>query len=173
MVEEDKIREYLSKLDIHLSMGSDGMHPQVLRELADVIAKPLSIIFAQLCQLGEVSRDQRKANVTPVFSKGKKEDMRNYRPVSLTSVPGNVMKQLSLETISRHMKEKKIIKSSQHGFTKEKSCLTNLISFDKEMTCLMDEWGAVDIVFLDFINAFYNVPNKMLIGKLLKYVLDQ
>lgn len=95
MVEENKIREYLSKLNIHMSIGSDGMHSQVLRELANVIAKPLSIIFAQLCQLGEVSRDQRKANVTPVFSKGKKKDMRNYRPVSLTwerdktAKPGN------------------------------------------------------------------------------------
>lgn len=82
-------------------------------------------------------------------------------------------KQLSLETISRHMKEMKIIKSSQHGFTKEKSCLTNLISFDKEMTCLMDEWGAVDIVFLDFFNAFYNVSNKIPLEQLLKYGLDQ
>ena len=47
MVEEDQVREYLSSLDIHKSMGPDGMHPQVLRELADVIVRPLSTILDQ------------------------------------------------------------------------------------------------------------------------------
>ena len=61
--------------------------------------------------------DKRKADVTPVFRKGKKEDPGNYRPVSLTSVPGKVMEQLILETISRHMKD---IRSCQQGFTKGK-----------------------------------------------------
>ena len=45
LVEEDQIREYLSNMDIHKPMGSDGIHPQVLRERADVIVRLLSIIF--------------------------------------------------------------------------------------------------------------------------------
>ncbi|GAB0178742.1 mitochondrial enolase superfamily member 1 [Grus japonensis] len=45
LAEEDRVREHLGKLDIHESMGPDGMHPQVLRELADVIGMPLTITF--------------------------------------------------------------------------------------------------------------------------------
>ena len=52
----------------------------VVRELADVIAEPLSIIFERSWRTGQVPKDWRKANVTPVFKKGKKEDPGNYRP---------------------------------------------------------------------------------------------
>jgi len=69
-----------------------------------------------------VPEDWRKDNVTPVSTKGKKEDLGNYRPVSLTSVPGKVMEQLILDVISKQVEEKKVIRSSQHGFTKGKSC---------------------------------------------------
>lgn len=94
MVEEDQAREYLSKLDILNPMGSDGLHPQVLRELADVIVRPPSIIFDQSWQLGEVPENWRKANVTHIFKKSKKENPQNYRLVSLTFIPRKVIKPL-------------------------------------------------------------------------------
>ncbi|GAB0183184.1 mitochondrial enolase superfamily member 1 [Grus japonensis] len=120
LVKEDQVRDHLGKLDTHKCMGLDGMHSQVLKELADVIAKPLSIIFERSWRIGEVPKDWRKANVTPVFKKGKKEDPGNYRSASLTSIPGKVMEQLILEVISKHVEEKKVIRSGQHGFTKGK-----------------------------------------------------
>jgi len=79
-------------------MGPDGMHPQVLRELADVIAEPLFIISERSWRTGEVPEDWRRANVTSLFKKGKKEDPGNYRQVSLTSIPGKVMEQLLLRS---------------------------------------------------------------------------
>jgi len=77
LVKEDCVRDRLSDLDVHKSMGSEGMHPRVLRELVDVIAEPLSIIFERSGRTGEVPEDWRKANVTPIFRKGKKEDPGN------------------------------------------------------------------------------------------------
>ena len=115
--------------------------------------------------------DWRKANATADFKKGK-EDPQNYRLASLTLIPGMVMKQLIIGTISRHMKDKKVIRNSQHGFTKGNACLTNLITFDDKMTGLVDEGRAMDIVCLDFHKAFDTVSLKILIDKLLIYGPD-
>ena len=129
LVEDGVVREHLSRINAHKSMGPDGMHPHVQRELAEVIAELLSIIFDRSWRTEGVPEDWRIASVTPVFKKGKKEDLGNYSPVSITSVPGKVLEQLVLDAISKQLEEKKFMRSSQHGFTKGKSCLTNLLAF--------------------------------------------
>ncbi|TRZ07059.1 hypothetical protein HGM15179_020050, partial [Zosterops borbonicus] len=61
--------------------------------------------------------------------KGPKKDPDNYTPFSLTSVPGKIMEQIILSAIMQHVQDNQVIKPSQHGFRKVKSCLTNSISF--------------------------------------------
>ncbi|PKU40121.1 rna-directed dna polymerase from mobile element jockey- hypothetical protein [Limosa lapponica baueri] len=128
LVEEDQVREQLTKLDIHKSMGPDGMLPRVLRNWQKSLLGH-SVIFERFWRTDEVPKDWRKVHVTPVFKKGKNKDLGNYRPVSFTSIPGKTMERLVLGVISKNMEEKKAIRSSQHGFKKRKSCLTNLIAF--------------------------------------------
>ena len=112
-----------------MSIGLDEIHPRVLRELAEAIAEPLSIIYQRSLLTGEVPEDWRLASVTLIYKKGCKEDPGTYRPVSLSSVPGKVMEQIVLREIMRYVQDNWGIRPSQHGFMKCRSCLTNLISF--------------------------------------------
>ncbi|KFO60363.1 hypothetical protein N302_02485, partial [Corvus brachyrhynchos] len=99
------VRELLSHLDVHKSMGPDGIHPKVMRELADELAMTLSIIYQQSWLTGEVQDDWKLASVMPIHKKCRKEDPANYRPVSLTSVPGKVMEQFLLSAITQHLQD--------------------------------------------------------------------
>ncbi|GAB0203543.1 mitochondrial enolase superfamily member 1 [Grus japonensis] len=85
------------------------------------------------------------------------------------------MEQIILGVINKHVEEK-VIGSGQHGFTKGKSCLTNLtnlIAFDDGMTSWVDEGRAVDIVYLDFSKAFDTICHRILVSKLRKCGLDE
>ncbi|KAJ7412797.1 hypothetical protein WISP_94411 [Willisornis vidua] len=129
-VDPEMVQDLLFQLDSYKSLGADGIHPRILKELADVIAKPLLMAFEWSWEPEEVLANWKLVNVVLIFREGKK-DSGNYRPVSLISVPGKVMEKIIVgkHNIENHLKDNAVIGHSQHGFMRGKSCLSNLISF--------------------------------------------
>ena len=70
------------------------MHLRVLREVAEHVSEMLADIFNSSLESGQVPEDWRVANVTPLFKNGSREELGNYKPVSLTSVVGKVLETL-------------------------------------------------------------------------------
>lgn len=105
--------------------------------------------------------------------KGKKENLENYGPVSLTSVPGKLTDQILLEDMSKHMKGKKVIWNSPHRLTRDKSCLTNLIGFYDKMDGSTGEGRAAEVLYLDFNKVFDIICHSILIVKLVRYSLNK
>ena len=98
---------------------------------------PSCILCSWLC--GEVPEDWRLADGTPIYNKGHKEDLGNYRRVSLTSVLGKVMEQIILGEITWHVHYVHGNRHRQSRLMKSRLCSTDLISFYEWVTRLVDE----------------------------------
>ena len=79
------------------------------------------------------------------------------------------MESLLRDIILKHVMENNLLSEDQHGFSKGKSCMSNLFITLEDVTESLDEGFGVDIIYLDYSKAFDPVPHKRLISKLEAY----
>lgn len=92
------------------------------------------------------------------FQKSKKEDYGNCWLVSLISMPNKIMERIFLKDMSRHTEDREVNSDSQHGFTRGKLCLDDLVAFYNGVTASADNGRATDVTYLDFYKAFDRFP---------------
>ena len=155
----------LKHLKLNKAPGVDRLIPKILIETAEHICLPLSMIFNESISSGIVPRDWKQANVTSIYKTGPKNLPCNYRPVSLTSHVCKILESELRDVIVKHLTDFRLIKDSQHGFVKNKSCLTNLLEYLTRVWGNIDNGKPVDVIYLDFQNAFDKVPQKRLLLK--------
>jgi hypothetical protein len=165
-VTEKAVREKIKNLKPFSAAGPDGIGPQLLQEVREEVLPALTTIFRQSLSTGEVPEDWRRANVTPIFKKGKKTDPGNYRPVSLTSICCRILESIIRDSLMDHLLRNDLLANSQHGFMPNKSCCTNLLEFFEKVTSVVDQGSPFDVIFLDFAKAFDKVPKERLLEKL-------
>ena len=94
VITPDMIRKEVINLKPSMSAGPGGYSNKFIKEYIHVLAEPLSIVYNELLNSGEVPDSWKLAHVIPIFKKGSKGDPGNYRPVSLTCVMGKLFERV-------------------------------------------------------------------------------
>ena len=165
-VTPDVVKKKLLSLNPQKSPGPDGLHPYVLKALADDLAYPLASLYNTSLQEGVVPNSWKEAYVTPIFKKGDKADPGNYRPVSLTSIPCKVLESIIRDHLLDHLMSNNLIDRNQYGFMAGKSCGTNLLDCMEDWAEALDKGYCIDVIYLDLRKAFDTVPHVRLCKKL-------
>ena len=163
IVSQEDVHKSLKNLKPEKSPGIDGIHPRPLKELADVLAKPVHMIFKKSLEEGQLPRNWLDAVVSPIFKKGSRWIAENYRPVSLLCILSKLLESIITPQIVNHIKVKHLSCSQQHGFSKGKSTTTNLLEALNIWSEAVMHGIPVDILFLDYSKAFDSVPHLRLI----------
>ena len=109
---------------------------------------------------GTVPHEWKHVNVVPIFIKGNRCKAENYR-----SVVCKLLRDHMLDFLERN----NLLKDTQHGFQRGRSCLTNLLEYTEIISKWVDDGSPVDIIYLDFQKAFDKVPHQRLLIKLKSY----
>ena len=165
LITPELVKKKLEALNPNKSPGHDKWHPYLLRNLADAICTPLSILYNKSLKEG-AHESWKKAVIAAIYKKGKKNDPGNYRPVSLTSVISKIMESLVRDAMVEHLIKNGLFTDDQHGFVPDRNCITQLLICMEEWTQMVENGDCFDVIYTDFSKAFDSVPHERLFLKL-------
>ena len=140
--------------------------PLVIKENSRILAIPLKFIFNQSLEHGVFPQKLKSAKVTPLYKKGAKSDMNNYRPISLLNIFSKIFEKIIKHYLIKFMTDNNVLSPNQFGFQKGKSTEDALINFSTKLYNELNQSNSVLSIFVDFSKAFDTVPHDLLIKKM-------
>ena len=169
VVTKEGVTKLLKGLNPSKALGPHELHPSVLKELATELGPVFAHPLQQSIDTGEIPSELSLANICPLFKKGDRSLACNYRPVSLTCIPCNLLEHIVCSNIMANLDEHKLLSDKQHVFKNYETHLTTVID---DWAKVLDNHGQVDTFILDFEKAFDTPPHELLKSKLFSYGLD-
>ena len=163
-IDNQNIYNALKNLNPNKSKGPDNIGGLLLKNCAHSISYPLTLLFNISFRTGSLPTEWKLANIVPVYKKGDKNSIENYRPISLTCIVSKVFEKCIRDELFSHCKE--LIFDCQHGFLPNKSCVTQLLPFSHDVHLGLNFGGLVDVVYFDFAKAFDSVNHDIILHKL-------
>ena len=172
-INEKRVERLLKDLNIDKATGPDGMTPKMLKPMAKVLAKPISMIIETSLSRAKLPRIWKIAWIVVIYKKGKKTLACNYRPISLTSIICKIMEKIIRDDTVNHMIENTLFSENQFGFIKGRSTVLQMLIKMDEWTESLDKGLPVDCIYTDFEKAFDTVPHKRLMVKVRAYGINE
>ena len=167
-IENDEIISLIRKINPDKVTGSDGISGQILLTCDESVIIPLQIIFTNILSTSIYPDMWKLANVTPIFKKGDKQLIKNYRPISLLPICGKILEKIIFNNLYTYLHTNNLITKNQSGFRPGYSTTNQLLYLFDEIHQAFDSTKSFEArtVFLDISKAFDKVWHDGLIFKL-------
>ena len=166
----DLVFEKIKSLSPDKAVGPDDISCRMLKLCANSISPVLARIFNISISSGTLPSSWKTANVVPVYKKGNRCDLKNYRPIALTSIVVKMLESIVSDHIRHHLLYNGLLYSDQHGFSPGKSCSTALSEAVCEWNRILDRRTSpsprVDLISVDYSRAFDSISHAVLLEKL-------
>ena len=161
----DEIENVLQLLDVK-AKGPDKIGNLLLKSLSKSLPKSLNLLFNLIANKARFPEKWKVSEIAPILKDGDKQDVSNYRPISLLSTVSKLLEKLIFEKLTPIVYP--TLASVQHSFRPKRSTITNLIEYLHEIdSCLESEnCSYLNIFYIDFEKAFDKVTHELLIQKL-------
>lgn len=164
VIETPQIEFLLANIDINKNGGPDSIPNIFLRETNTALAPILKLIFNRSLAEGYYPSKFKESFITPIYKKGIRNDICNYRPVSLLNAFSEIFEKLMHDITYNIFKSH--LNPNQHGFVRGKSTVTNLSKYTNFIANCLDDGTEVHAIYTDFSKAFDTVDHSILIHKL-------
>lgn len=133
----------------------------------NVVIKSHQVFFNHSLGSARLPSEWKSADIVPIHKKYSKELAEHYRPISLLPITSKVLERCVFNRLYEHLK--RLTTDLQHGFLKNRSCVTQLLSVLHDVVLNLDRNIQTDVIYLDFSKAFDSVDHNILLAKLNTY----
>ena len=145
------------------AVGLDNIPPRLLKDSACIVATPLTTIINASLRQGIVPDDWKSARVTPLFKKGKVEDLDSYRPISVLPIVSKLLERAVHTQLGEYLKEHNILSPYQCGFRKAHSTEFAALSLADTIRRNIEQGQLTGALFIDFRKAFDSIDHSVLL----------
>lgn len=166
IISHENVFKELNDVNTSKSMGSDGIPNLFLKMCAESLTPCFVILFRKSLAEKTFPKEWKKAVITPVFKKGKKEEIGNYRPISLLPCMSKVFERIVRQQLLDHLISKNLLNKNNSGFIPNDSTTNRLCLMVHQIAEALENKRYVRGVFLDVNRAFNSVWHKGLLFKM-------
>ena len=159
----------IDQIALNSACGENDVPAIVLKSCKEELSYPIWKIWRESLDTGYIPALFKNQNITPIHKKSSRAQASNYRPISLTSHIIKTFERIFVQKLVEFIEKNHIIKSTQHAFSRGRSCLTQLISHVHDILQNLLRNNDTDAIYLDYAKAFDKVDHNLLLTKLHSY----